>query len=529
MQRLSHVFLLAWGWRRWGLALFAGAASALSLAPLGWFAVLWLTFPALVWLLDGAIAAEGTGRRRFRPAMAVGWWFGFGYHLAGLWWIGRAFLVDAEAFAWLLPAAVLAMPAGLALFSALSGAIAALFWRSGWPRIVVLAFALSLTDWLRGTILTGFPWNTFGQAFAGNLVLVQGASIVGAYGLGFLAILIFAAPAVLADEAPGRRIFAGLAALLLALMAGFGFFRLSQESPGEVADTAIRIVQPAIPQEEKWLPENRANVFSTYVEMSGRPFPEALAGASRRLTIWPESAVPFLLTEEPGALAAIAGFLKPGETLVTGAIRSEIRGEQRVFYNSIFSIADDGTIVDAYDKVRLVPFGEYVPLEGFFEALGIRGLVQGAGTFEAGFRQRPMRLDGLPAFLPLVCYEIIFPGIASTSEEEAGWILNVTNDAWFGMTAGPYQHLVQARLRAVEQGMPVIRAANTGISAIFDSRGRILDRLELGVRGAIDAALPARLPPTFYARHGLSLFFIALLVSFGFIFILRLKINTRND
>lgn len=529
MQRLSHVFLLAWGWRRWGLAFLTGAASALSLAPLGWFAVLWITFPALVWLLDGAIAAEGSGRRRLRPAMAVGWWFGFGYHLAGLWWIGRAFLVDADAFAWLLPFAVLAMPAGLALFTALAGAICAPFWRSGWQRIVVLAFALALTDWLRGTVLTGFPWNTFGQALADNVILIQAVSVIGTYGLGLLVAIVFAAPAVLADEAPGRRAFVAFAGCLLAATAGFGFVRLSQENAGDVANAAIRVVQPAIPQEEKWIPENRSSVFATYVEMSARPFPDSLADASRRLVIWPESAVPFLLTEEPGALAAIAAFLKPQEMLVTGAIRSESRGEQRVFYNSIYSIADDGTIIDAYDKVRLVPFGEYVPLESFFDSLGIRGLVQGAGDFEPGFRQRLMRLDGLPAFLPLVCYEIIFPQSTLTPEGPAQWILNVTNDAWFGVTTGPYQHLAQARLRAVEQGLPVIRAANTGISAVIDSKGRILDRLELGIRGTIDTRLPAPVSPTFYARNGLTLFFILLLILFGFISIFRLKINTRND
>lgn len=518
VQRLSHVFLLSWSWRRWGLAFLAGAISALSLAPLGWFFVLALTLPALVWLLDGAIDVEGVGGRRFFPALSVGWWFGFGYHLAGLWWIGRAFLVDADAYAWLLPVAVLAMPAGLALFSALGTGIAALLWRDGWPRILALAVGLAATDYLRGTLFTGFPWNGFAQAFADTPLMSQMVSVIGSYGLGFLVVLIFASPAVLADGVRRGRPFFAFSVLLLSGIAGFGAARLGGAVALEEPGVALRLVQPSIPQEDKWLLENRASVFATYVEMSGRPFPENLADAAKRVVIWPESAVPFLLTQEPGALATIASILQPGEVLLTGAIRSETDGVERTFYNSIYAIAEDGTIIDAYDKVHLVPFGEFLPLEGMFEALGIRQLVEGPGRFKPGFRHRLLSLDGIPPLLPLVCYEIIFPDAAVNADGRPEWILNLTNDAWFGVTSGPYQHLAQARMRAVEQGVPVVRVANTGISAVIDPLGRTQQSLALGVRGMIDTTLPQPLPPTIYARYG-SLSFFAML-AFGLLVLL---------
>ncbi|WP_202396174.1 apolipoprotein N-acyltransferase [Stappia sediminis] len=528
MHRLSHIFLISWGWRRLGLAFAAGAISALAFAPFGWFAILALTLPALVWLLDGAIEPE-SGGRRIRPAMFVGWWFFFGFHLAGLWWIGRAFLVDADRFLWLMPLAIVAMPAGLALFGALGTGIAALFWRDGWPRIYALAFAFATTDWLRGNILTGFPWNTWGQAFAETPVLAQLASVTGAYGLGFFVVLIFASPALLAENTRGSRAMPVISGLLLIAIAGFGAARLGAVSPGEYEDIGLRIVQPAVPQEEKWRPEKRAEVFSTLIEMSSQPFSDPYAERPRHIIVWPESAVPFLLTEEPGALSEIAATLRAGDILITGAIRSERRDGERVFYNSIYAIGDDGTILDAYDKVHLVPFGEYVPLESFFELLGITTLVQGAGDFLPGFRNRLLEVDGIPAFSPLVCYEIIFPGAIQTPDGRSAWILNVTNDAWFGETSGPYQHFAQARLRAVEQGIPVVRAANTGISAVIDPYGRIVARLDLQNRGNIDSGLPKYINATFFSYYQKYLFSCFFFISLILLTILRYVNRTRND
>lgn len=503
MRKFSHIFLLAWGWQRWGLAFVFGAIAALAFPPFGWFPILFLSLPALVWLLDGAMERDAIGRRRFRPALAVGWWFGFGFHLAGLWWIGTAFLVDAEAHAWLMPFAVIAMPAGLALFTALATGVARLVWHDGVLRILALALVLSAADWLRGHVLTGFPWNVWGYALSGSLPMIQFASVVGVYGLGFLVTFAFAAPAVIAD-APGRSrtlMLAASPAILLGL-ALFGYVRLQNAPPSDLPDTIVRVVQPSIPQAEKWLPERRAAIFADYVDLSAQDVENGMNPAAGRIVVWPEAALPFLLTEEPGALAAIAALLRPQDILITGAVRVDRGSIEPVYYNSVYVVAEDGTIVEAYDKTHLVPFGEYVPLEGLLEKAGIAKLVQGAGDFGAGFRHRVLQVPGLPSFLPLICYEAIFPGAIVTPDGRPELLLNVTNDAWFGTTSGPFQHFAQARMRSVEQGLPMVRAANTGISAIIDPYGRVRSRIGLNKRDVIDATLPGALPPTIYARHG---------------------------
>jgi apolipoprotein N-acyltransferase len=499
MERLAHSVMLSWGWKRRGIAFAAGAASALAQPPFFAFPLLWLTFPVLIWLLDGAVAEGRGGRvRRLLPSFAVGWWFGFGYFLAGLWWIGAAFLVEADQFGWLLPVAVLGLPAGLALFWGLGASAARLFWSEDWRRVFALAAGLGGAEWLRGHILTGFPWNAIGYALTGGEVLMQSASLFGVDALNVIAVLIFAAPAVLASV-DGKRLDLALPTLALASLAGLGLFgliRLSHAEQGYVPQTTIRIVQPALDQLQKADSGNRDEIIARYVQLSAPPAQPLTTGT---VLVWPETAFPFALTEEPAALAAIGDLLPPGVTLVTGAYRLERSGDgsARVF-NTLYTIGDDGTVLDAYDKTHLVPFGEYLPGAGLLTRLGLRQLV--AGGFVPGPRQRLLDLPSGPSFAPLICYESIFSGAVLPEGSRAGFLLNVTNDGWFGHTFGPYQHFHQARVRSVEEGLPLVRAANTGISAVIDPFGRIVTATRLGEATMVESRLPIAGHPTFYAE-----------------------------
>jgi apolipoprotein N-acyltransferase len=506
-QRLSvlpNTFLLAWGWQRRLLCVLCGVLAAGALPPYHLTFLLLIAFPGLVWLLDGAVdSARGGWRRRFATGFALGWLFGFGYFLAGLWWIGAAFLVEAERFAWLMPFAVLAMPAGLALFTGLGVALAALLWSDQFRRVLVLAAFLALTDWLRGHVLTGFPWNAFGYGLSGSLTLSQTASLVGVYGLSLLTVAVFAAPALLADARPfrARATAVACAAAVLAASAVFGAFRLWQtEMPP--ADLDLRIVQPSIDQKDKWRPELRDEIFQTFLDMTEAPLGgEARVGQSR-LVIWPESAVPFILTQEPGALFRIGKALGGQSELVTGAIRAEPGLNGPDYFNSVFIVGGDGTLRGIYDKVRLVPFGEYVPLKPLIESLGISNLAGPMEGFRAGYQPRVLTTSESFSFLPMICYEAIFPGSLDGVAGTPTFLLNVTNDAWFGRTPGPHQHFAQARMRAIETGLPLIRAANTGISAIVDARGKVHEKLGIFERGLIDGKLPQRIGNTFYGIFG---------------------------
>lgn len=517
-QRLSalpNTFLLAWGWQRRLLCLLCGGLAAGALPPFDLTILLLIAFPGLVWLLDGAVdPGRGNRARRLRTGFALGWLFGFGYFLAGLWWIGAAFLVEAERFAWLMPFAVLAMPAGLALFTGLGVALAALMWSDRFSRVLLLAACLALADWLRGHVLTGFPWNAFGYGLSGSLTLSQSASLVGIYGLSLLTVAVFSAPALLADARPFRARVTALACAVavLAAAAVFGSLRLWQTGLPP-ADLDLRIVQPSIDQKDKWRPELREEIFRTYLDMTEAPLGGDARVGQSRLVIWPESAVPFILTEEPGALFRIGKALGARSELVTGAIRAEPGLDGPDYFNSVFIVGGDGTLRGIYDKVRLVPFGEYVPLKSMLEGLGISNLAGPLAGFRAGYQPRALTTSEGFGFQPLICYEAIFPGSLSGVAGTPAFLLNVTNDAWFGRTPGPYQHFAQARMRAIETGLPLIRAANTGISAIVDARGVVVEKLAVFERGLIDGKLPQRIGKTLYGILGdLPMVIAALLI-----------------
>lgn len=542
----TRVILLE-GWRAYLLAFAVGAVSALGLAPFHLFPVLLVTVPIFVWLLDGAIPAASArpGLQPFQriwPAFRTGWLFGFGYLLAGLWWIGAAFLVDAEEFIWLLPLAVTALPAGLALFYGLAAVLARLAWVDGWPRLIALAAAMTFGEWLRGTVLTGLPWNTLGMVFMPSPLLMQSAALFGLYGMTFLTLLIASAPAIFApggdtQHSTGIRRKRRVRAVLLcalALFAGhlaYGFITLSNASDATQPDVRLRIVQPAIDQSVKWEPENEKAIGDSYLDLSNLDRgPQSAGVSSFTHLIWPESAFPFVLTQNRNYLAAIGNMLPARTTLITGAMRvEEAVGEDtepRV-YNTLYMIDGSGEITAAYDKTRLVPFGEFLPFQETLESIGLQQLTRLRGGFEKGSRRQVMAAETTPPFLPLICYEIIFSGQVrgAADGDEPQWIVNVTNDGWFGNTPGPYQHAHQAQIRAVEEGLPLVRAANSGISMITDARGRIVGRLGLGQRGVVDGPLPVAVSTVYAQTRNLPLL-IVLFVLYGFLILIRSRAGT---
>ncbi|MBZ9821989.1 apolipoprotein N-acyltransferase [Mesorhizobium sp. CA4] len=528
MQRFAGRIILLWGWRRALMAFAAGALAVLAQAPYDFFAVCFVSFPVLVWLLDGATGEASDGwLQRLRPAFATGWWFGFGYFLAGLWWIGQALLVEADNFAWALPFAVVGIPFALAFFYGFATIVARLFWSSDIGRIAALAFGFGLTEWLRDFLFTGFPWNAVGYAAMPVPLLMQSVSVTGMIGMNALAVFLFSLPALVAAR---RHLRLGIALfiILVAAHVGFGYFRLV--TPVETTRSIdVRIVQPAVDLSEKWDTSVRDRIFATLLGISGKA-PED-GHAKPQLILWPETSVPFLFTERPDALTALGDMLADGQMLIAGVVREEggSASAGSRYYNSVVAINDKGEIVDAVDKVHLVPFGEYLPFAELFERFGIGRLVAGPMNFAPGNERHPIGLPGGLRAAPFICYEVIFPDLVGVDSASSDVIVNVTNDAWFGDTPGPYQHFRQAQIRAVENGLPLLRAANNGISAVVDSRGRIVDALAVDARGAIDAHVPvsgrAFLSPDQRRINGLLIMLVFALAAFTWNVRQRLRVN----
>lgn len=475
IQILAAVIGTLTGWRRAGVAFAAGALTAAALPPVHAVPVLLLAFPCLVWLIDSSAS-----RRR---AFADGWWFGFGHFLAGLYWIGLSLLVDAAQFAWMLPFAVLCIPAVLALYIGIVAVVA----RSvcGGPlRVVALAAIWVLVEWLRGYLFTGFPWNAIGTVWAVSDATMQFASIGGVYGLSLLTVFVAAAPSTL-GLAVGKRAW-GLPLCAVVLTAGlwtYGAIRLGGASLEAVPGVVLRVVQPNIPQRIKWQRDLRDKHLETYLKLSSQP-----SDPVPTHIIWPETAVPFIVSSDSVRRQAMASVIPPNGLLLTGSIRRSAAGARPFqIWNSFHAIDPAAKIVATHDKFHLVPFGEYVP---FRQVLGIAKLTAGRTDFSAGPGPKTLSLSGLPLVSPLICYEVIFPdNVVASTGPRPGWLLNVTNDAWFGTSSGPYQHFAMARFRAVEQGLPLVRAANTGISAITDPFGRIIASVGLNKRGVLTARL----------------------------------------
>lgn len=491
------------GWRRRGLALLLGALATLALPPVHAVPILLVAFTGLVWLMDGA--------RRVREAFWLGWWFGLGHFAAGIYWVASALLTDPLRFGWMIPPVVGGLAAILALFPALAvagtRAAGGPGGAAGPARILFLAALWVGLEWLRGWIFSGFPWNLLGYVWAFSDAMNQLAALTGAWGLSLVTVAAAAMPAVLGDWRPdaraGRRLRQGFgciaaAALLLAAIWAGGAWRLAGAGAATVPDIRLRIVQAAIdPALKNNSSLREANLGRHLALTMDTPGFERITHV-----IWPETAVQFLIDHDTEVREAVASAVPPGGLLLTGAPRGEIEdGRLTQVWNSLVALDGAAEIVGTFDKFHLVPLGEYVPLRDFLPF--IDKVTPGALDFSAGPGPVTLRLPGLPPVGPLICYEVIFPGHVVDADDRPSWLLNLTNDAWFGVTSGPYQHFASARMRAVEEGLPLVRAANTGISGVIDGYGRVIARLGLGQAGVLDADLPqAPSGLTVFARWG---------------------------
>jgi apolipoprotein N-acyltransferase len=465
-------------------ALGLGAFAALALPPVYVLPALLVSFPGLMALIDAAPGPAVAARR--------GWWFGFGLYLVGLYWITEAILIEAARFWWFVPIAVPALAATLAAFIA-AATWAARFARAGWPRALALAGAWVLADIARQFVGTGFPWNLLGSVweFPGWLgdVFIQPAAWMSIHGLTLLTVLLALTPAL-----SWRWRAAGV--VLLAAWAAFGVIRLQQPLPAAPGLNVV-LVQGNVAEGQKWDRALINSIFQRYLRLTSEGV--ARSGSGPAVVVWPETASPFLLQTDAVARQDIVEATNGAPALV-GALRFDSDGSLR---NSMFALTGSGTVAAVYDKWHLVPFGEYQP--SWFPA---RIQVVPGGGLARGPGPRTLRVPGLPPVGPLICYEAIFPGQVADPTDRPAWLVNITNDAWFGDSSGPRQHLAAARMRAVEEGLPLLRAANTGITAAFDARGRELARLPRATAGTLVVPLPAALPPTPFARFGLPIPFL---------------------
>jgi apolipoprotein N-acyltransferase len=504
-----------WAMRLW--ALCAGLGAGLAHPPFGVLPGL-LGYALLLGLLDT------TGERPLRQAFFRGWLAGLGYFGVGCWWIVEPFFVDAQHQAWMAPIALPLMAGGLALFWGGAALLYRWIGHRGIARVFVFAGCLALFEWLRGHVLTGFPWDLPGETWRAGSMPSQAAALVGAYGLSWYTIALTAAPAVLFDRTRRLEKLVTAAVILgfLGLLYAFGAARLTHTPPPAPTAPLIRVVQADIDQKDKWRPEHLAQIFDAYVTLTHRP-----ALVRPDIVVWPEGALPAVIDEllAPGSAygPALRDAIDPGQTLMMGANRAQLKPDGQVaYYNSLVAFrreADGLRVTGIYDKHRLVPFGEYMPLGAIATKVGFRSLVHMPDDFSAGPPPKPLTPLGVPIVQPLICYEALFPGFTRAAAERAGrrpaWILNISNDAWFGATSGPLQHLNLASYRAIEEGLPIVRATPTGVSAVIDAYGRIMPgaRLGLGALGVIDARLPAALAPTAYDRFGELPFLLMLLLS----------------
>lgn len=514
-RKLSQIWdrALTNRWSRIVLALVAGLGAAVVHTPFGFLPGL-LGYPLLMLLAERSTRARG--------GFWVGWLAGFAYFFVGCWWVAEAFLVNPDQ-AWMAPFAASLLPMGLGLFFGAACALYRAFAPQSALRVILFAVMFSLLEWMRGHVLTGFAWNPAGASWKAGSAMSQLASVFGVYGLGLLTVMAVSSLGLLVAGGRRKGRIAGALCGVLGLAIGFGFgsYRLDQAQRTDTS-TLIRIVQADISQASKWTPEAYQSILDKYVRMTAEPSPRL-----PDIVVWPEGALPNTANAVFASqdIVDIADALQTGQTLMIGISRAEPSPTSETgyaYFNSFLSLRDIGSqglvIEGVYDKHHLVPFGEYLPLGSLMSRLGIRRLVHVPADFTPGPVPAPLDLPGLPRVQPLICYEALFPGYTpARGEARPDWIANVSNDAWFGKSSGPIQHLNLASYRAIETGLPIVRATPTGTSALIDPWGRVLDseRLDSGKAGIIDAYLPHRAAQTLFGRWGDAAFWVLMVLFSG--------------
>jgi apolipoprotein N-acyltransferase len=479
-------------WQRAGVALVFGIAATLALPPFHLVPLVWLGFTGFALLH----ATAKTGRRLFWD----GWWFGFGFFTTNLYWMSEAMLVDPAQFAWIIPFSLFGFPAFLGIFTGAASLVAA--WLPGGRTALGRPFALAATwcmaEWIRGHVLTGFPWNLIGYVWTASDLTLQPAALLGAYGMSVLTAWLATVPAALIGPRRPALVLNGVGIAVLVGLGLWSAWRLPTEPVAELPGIRFRLVQAAIDQKLKYQSDMRREIFTRHLELSMAPGNETVTHL-----VWPEAAVAFYLADDAAARELVSRLVRRDGLLLSGIVRRETDPAKPFqVWNSFIAIDANAEVRGIYDKHHLVPFGEYIPLRWLLGALGLQKLVPGPIDFSAGPGPRTLDLPGLPPVSPLVCYEAIFPAEVVAEGPRPGWLITVTNDGWFGMTSGPYQHFAMARMRTVEQGLPLVRAANSGISGIVDPYGRVTTRIDLGVTGVAEGGLPVALAPPPYARFG---------------------------
>jgi len=504
--------------RRLAAAALMGAFAATALPPLECVPLAFVAFPGLILLLGDT--------RRWRAA-GIGAAFGLGFHVVGLYWVSTALFVDIERFWWALPLSVLGLPLALSVYAALACAVFRAIDPGGLFRPLAFAGCWSAAEWIRGHALTGFPWNLPAQFWAGAPEMEQTASLVGAYGLSLITMVLVCASVVLFDSRISRRralIFVGVVVLLAAGLAGWGARRLTENDHATVPGVRLRLVQPAISNTEKWDRSRRDALLAKQSAMSVAAPRDG--GSAPTHVVWAETAVPFFLENDARRRSLIGASAPPGGALITGGPRARGETEEETTYgNGLLAVDAGGNVVAAYDKAHLVPFGEYVPFRRWLRF--IPTLDAGGAEYSPGPGPETLNIEGLPPFSPLICYEAIFPGKVTDRTGRARWLLNITNDSWYGGSWGPYQHYSIAAMRAIEEGVPLVRVANSGISGVFDAYGNVTSELGLDISSFIDVDLPEPIRTgTLFTVAGDAPFLLSVAVLIGWPFSRRVARTT---
>ena len=489
------------GWKRWGLSFLLGAVMTLAFAPIYVIPAVFLCLPAFAWLLDGT----KQGRYFSLDAFVTAWFFAFGHFITGIYWVTASLFVDIELYWWLVPFSLAGLPAILAVFYGVAYGVARRLGRAGSSsRLIIYALAWSAAEYARGHLFTGFPWNLVGNIWSGYLPVLQGAALFGVYGLGLLTLVLCFQFARIGEHTTSSRLYflpIPIGVLLLGLLAGWGSLRLDKIAALPDQGITIRIVQPNITQPAPLSTPQGWDNLHKMLELTAKDNKDV------DVTIWPEAIYYGFLSQDEDMRRMIGSALADHAYGIIGGFRPmTLQDGKIVVANGLDVINYYGKMIASYEKFHLVPFGEYIP---FRRWLPFEPVAAGSADIHPGKGLKTLSLSGIPFFSPLICYEVIFPGQVRTPDNKSLWIVNLTDDRWFGPTTGPHQHLAIAQARAVEEGVPIARSANTGISAVIDGGGQLHKTIHMSDSGYIDYNLPSALPDkTFFSRHGKLVFIL---------------------